>query len=478
MAVPNSLLGGFGGGFNAGNAIAQSALDTRNRNRLADLASQAYGAAPQQQNALIGQAIQTDPDAGFALDRNIQATEEQRQKGLVNAAKMLTSTPAEYRDGVYQRMRPSLERRYGMTNLPASYDETVDGVVQQLAALGADGAPAGYRQFEMMAEAAGLKPGTDEYRRAAAISLGTEGRASSSGAQTITVEGPDGRPRQFTFDPRTGGYVPAQLGLPAQPQMAPGEVPFSIDPSLPPEVQASIRANPQQWAQAPEVASSPGMPAGGSPFVGRTPEEEAAAVEAARQQVELQNLPRRQAIETDGAIDRLEAEQRVERMPAAVMKMVQESEEKAGTAAGILQRMQGHKQKILSGELQFGPVSNLVSQGRNFAGRSNEQSRNLQLFMSDLEKMRNDSLRLNNGVQTEGDAQRAWNELFANLNDTQYVLAGLDRIEAINQRAAQAHAARAQEIRASYPQGGARQPQPATAPQQPAQGGWGIERAN
>lgn len=37
-------------------------------------------------------------------------------------------------------------------------------------------------------------------------------------------------------------------------QAASGEVPFSIDPSLPPEVQAAIRANPQQWGEAPDGA--------------------------------------------------------------------------------------------------------------------------------------------------------------------------------------------------------------------------------
>ena len=53
--------------------------------------------------------------------------------------------------------------------------------------------------------------------------------------------------------------APVQVGG-GQQQAAPtmqassGEVPFSIDPSLPPEVQAAIRANPQQWGQAQDGA--------------------------------------------------------------------------------------------------------------------------------------------------------------------------------------------------------------------------------
>lgn len=48
-----------------------------------------------------------------------------------------------------------------------------------------------------------------------------------------------------------GGQAPQQ----PQPQRAPGEVPFSIDPSLPPEVQASIRQNESAFAAVPDGGS-------------------------------------------------------------------------------------------------------------------------------------------------------------------------------------------------------------------------------
>jgi hypothetical protein len=59
-------------------------------------------------------------------------------------------------------------------------------------------------------------------------------------------------------------------------------------------------------------------------------------------------------------------------------------------------------------------------------------------FRATLEKMRNDSLRLNKGVQTEGDAQRAWNELFTALgaNDKDTVEQRLRELALINRRAA------------------------------------------
>lgn len=50
--------------------------------------------------------------------------------------------------------------------------------------------------------------------------------------------------------------APVQVGGQPQPAAQGGEVPFSIDPSLPPEVQASIRANPQQWNEAADGAQA------------------------------------------------------------------------------------------------------------------------------------------------------------------------------------------------------------------------------
>lgn len=88
-----------------------------------------------------------------------------------------------------------------------------------------------------------------------------------------------------------------------------------------------------------------------------------------------------------------------------------------------------------NGELKLGPVRNVVAQARNTMGLSDQSSRNFASFRSNLEKLRNDSLRLNKGVQTEGDAQRAWNELFTNLNDESLVKQRLAEIQAINARA-------------------------------------------
>ena len=87
------------------------------------------------------------------------------------------------------------------------------------------------------------------------------------------------------------------------------------------------------------------------------------------------------------------------------------------------------------------------------AGMSDENSRNMASFKSSLEKLRNDSLRLNTGVQTDGDAQRAWNELFENINDGGVVTQRLAEIKRLNARAVQLRKLNVDNVRANYGRG-------------------------
>lgn len=149
-------------------------------------------------------------------------------------------------------------------------------------------------------------------------------------------------------------------------------------------------------------------------------------------------------------------------LPVGALKLIQEEENAANGAAAINTSIQKHLSRIGSGQLEFGPVDNLLNRGRNFVGASTQESRNYQEFVSDLERLRNDSLRLNAGVQTDGDAQRAWNELFANLNDGQYVQQRLQTIASLNERAERLRRANVDAIQKNYGRNddapGARQP--------------------
>lgn len=120
---------------------------------------------------------------------------------------------------------------------------------------------------------------------------------------------------------------------------------------------------------------------------------------------------------------------------------------------------------IASGELDLGPLENFAGGVRNAVGMSSQNSRNMAEFRSTLERIRNDSLRLNKGVQTEGDAQRAWNELVTNINDPAVVRQQLARIQALNARARTFRQQRISALEGGGPGG-----QPAPAAQSPAGG--------
>lgn len=150
------------------------------------------------------------------------------------------------------------------------------------------------------------------------------------------------------------------------------------------------------------------------------------------------------------AQDRNATRQMGKPMPATALKMQQENLDAIGIASGTQADLTALEKQIDSGTLKFGLVSNLVSKGKNMAGMSDENSRNFASFKSSLEKMRNDSLRLNTGVQTDGDAQRAWNELFENINDIGVVKQRLGEIKRLNARAVQLRKMNVDNIRANY----------------------------
>jgi hypothetical protein len=125
-----------------------------------------------------------------------------------------------------------------------------------------------------------------------------------------------------------------------------------------------------------------------------------------------------------------------DRIPPSLVKEQDAMVDRVFNAQTIDADLSVIENQIKKGALKFGPIENVVSQGKNLLGMSDTQSRNFASFKTSLEKLRNDSLRLNTGVQTDGDAQREWNALFQNINDTQYVQDRLAEIRKINQRGA------------------------------------------
>ena len=138
------------------------------------------------------------------------------------------------------------------------------------------------------------------------------------------------------------------------------------------------------------------------------------------------------------------------RLPTSALKMQNEELDAIGAASSIKADMASIRSQIESGKLKLGPMSNLAGQARNYIGMSDDNSRNLASFTASLEKMRNESLRLNKGVQTEGDAVRAWDELVANMNDPKLVQQRLAEIEAMNDRAVNLRQMNIESIRQNF----------------------------
>lgn len=128
------------------------------------------------------------------------------------------------------------------------------------------------------------------------------------------------------------------------------------------------------------------------------------------------------------------------RLPATAINLQKDSLDLIQGATQINANLTRYEDQISKGTLNLNPINNVLSAGANMVGASTPASRNYASFKSGLEKLRNDSLRLNKGVQTEGDAQRAWNELIANINDEGVVRQRLAEIKKLNEQAASYHA--------------------------------------
>lgn len=255
--------------------------------RLNHFAQQAYGADPMQRDAIVQQAIGTDADAGFALDKSLQADEDRRTKTLVNMSKMLTGTPEQYREPLYQKMRPSLQR-LGLATVPDTYTPEVGQIAEQLVqaygGVGANGVQSTY------INRAG--------QRVAIMRDGSQQVLGDADARTQLRDHPGMTPE--IVDLRAGTTQQLRTGGDLQSASGGREVPFSIDPSLPPEVQAAIRQIeatgqpvPDQITVAKPAAARPAM----------------SAAEAERIQIARENAANARAAREDAAAARQAAEQ-------------------------------------------------------------------------------------------------------------------------------------------------------------------------
>lgn len=122
-------------------------------------------------------------------------------------------------------------------------------------------------------------------------------------------------------------------------------------------------------------------------------------------------------------------------LPPALARQEQDDVDAINAASGAVQDLNALVGELESGKYELGPLANLESQFNNWAGESTPNSQFYTKLQSMLERIRNASLILNKGVQTEGDAQRAMNEIAANVNDPKVLAQQLRILLGINARA-------------------------------------------
>jgi hypothetical protein len=137
-------------------------------------------------------------------------------------------------------------------------------------------------------------------------------------------------------------------------------------------------------------------------------------------------------------------------LPVGALKMQDEIIDAFSAAKSAQDLSQSLINKIDSGTLDLGPTSNLAYKVQNFAGASTPKSQAFGDMQTSIEKLRNDTLRLNKGVQTEGDAVRAMNEVISSANDPQLFKVNMEKLNAVNTRAAEIQRQKVDAIRSNY----------------------------
>lgn len=110
------------------------------QNRLAQLASQAFGAAPADQRGLVQQAIAADPSAGFALNTRLGDDRQARMGELSQKARLLVGyAKAGNRAGVdalYPQLAAEAQAIGLAQGIPTGWDDSYLPAMEQLAQLG------------------------------------------------------------------------------------------------------------------------------------------------------------------------------------------------------------------------------------------------------------------------------------------------------------------------------------------------------
>jgi hypothetical protein len=137
-------------------------------------------------------------------------------------------------------------------------------------------------------------------------------------------------------------------------------------------------------------------------------------------------------------------------MPVGALKMQDEAVGAIGAYDTTAKNAADWAQKLRTGKVPVTPLGKTEALIRNKSGFSDEASRELGLYNTFIEKMRNDLLLLSKGVQTEGDAKRALNAITAAGNDPQLLADAMEKAAMVSQKAADLEKNKINLVRQNY----------------------------
>lgn len=274
----------------ASNQFGQQIKAQRDQQQLNRLAQLSYSAPQDQQQSLLGQMAAISPRAAQQQEQAFASADERRNTTMVNMAKLLTSAPEQARPQLWQRFIPTLSQ-YGLSDLPMEYNAHTAPVINQAAQslVQAYGGGVGGNVQSTYIDGNG--------NRVAILRDGSQRVLGPNNASIRVMEQEGALPYGVVTSGGRPGAVVDIGGAQAPMQGATGQ--YTIDPSLPPEVQQQIRA---AEAAGQQVPSNMALPPRSGPVRVPTSAEKAAASEAGRLSVQQQYLPQELAARTQAAL--------------------------------------------------------------------------------------------------------------------------------------------------------------------------------
>lgn len=250
-------------------------------------------------------------------------------------------------------------------------------------------------------------------------------------------------------DPRTQGVMGLATGLLAAGAPRVGGAPQSLGGALAQGLQMGQNAFNQAQARQDKMGKGKFQVVGGSLLDLSDPSNPQVVYEQAKQPktgllgdgkfTYTQDPDGNISVQRSNAYDDIVALEQQKKTSKPLSTSAQKAEDEdfgaIDISSSILTQTQGFLDQIDSGDLTFKPLSGLTDSIALAANSSNEAILNRQDFDLFLEKLRNDTLRLNKGTQTEGDAKRALQEIVKNKSNTKVVQRALEKLQIANERA-------------------------------------------